>query len=233
MAVKQFPLHANLTVSVYKRRRNRSLRLTVTPKGEIKVSIPAWAAYQTGVQFAKARRDWIQAQLDCLPESTRINGQSIGKAHHLRLQAAEVIKPQSRVHESVVLVTYPASLSPHAPAVQAVAERASLRALKRQAESLLPQRLQQLAEQHGYQYRSVRIKQLKSRWGSCDQNQNITLNLFLMQLPWRSIDYVLLHELAHTKVLKHGPEFWAELERVLPDARQQRRALYHHHPVLS
>jgi len=49
---------------------------------------------------------------------------------------------------------------------------------------LLPQRLQAFATQTGFSYRSVSVKQLKSRWGSCNTEKEITLNLFLMQLPW-------------------------------------------------
>jgi predicted metal-dependent hydrolase len=66
---------------------------------------------------------------------------------------------------------------------------------------------------------------MKSRWGSCDQHRNIVLNLFLIQLPWEQIDYVLLHELTHTEVLRHGPDFWRAMERVLSDVKQLRKAV--------
>ena len=74
---------------------------------------------------------------------------------------------------------------------------------------------------------------MTSRWGSCDQQHNIVLNLFLMQLPWELIDYVLVHELAHTQVLRHGPDFWQLMERLLPDCRSLRRRMRDHQPVLD
>jgi predicted metal-dependent hydrolase len=106
-----------------------------------------------------------------------------------------------------------------------MATAASLRALKLQASHLLPQRLEVLAQRHGFTYTSVTIKNLKSRWGSCDQNRNITLNLFLMQLPWHLIDYVLLHELVHTRVMRHGPPFWSAMAAVEPRTQSLRREI--------
>jgi predicted metal-dependent hydrolase len=118
------------------------------------------------------------------------------------------------------------------PEIQSAARKTGIRALRRQAETLLPQRLDQLARQHEFSYRSVAIKQLKGRWGSCDQHANIVLNLFLMQLPWEHIDYVILHELTHTNVLRHGPDFWQAMEKVLPEVKQLRKQLRLHQPVL-
>jgi hypothetical protein len=117
--------------------------------------------------------------------------------------------------------------------VQKAARSVSIRALRREAEELLPQRLQSLAKAHDFTYGSVAIRQLKGRWGSCSQHSDITLNLFLMQLPWELIDYVILHELTHTKVMRHGPPFWSELEKYAPNARQLRKAILTHRPAFS
>ena len=54
-----------------------------------------------------------------------------------------------------------------------------------------------------------------------------------MQLPWDLIDYVILHELAHTRVMNHGPEFWAVLTAMLPDAAQKRKVMRRQKPVLQ
>src|SRR5207245_10741873 len=116
---------------------------------------------------------------------------------------------------------------------QKAAKAACVRALRVQAERLLAQRLRALADLYQFEYRSASIKQLKSRWGSCDADAAIVLNLFLIQLPWHLIDYVLLHELAHTKALHHGPDFWQELERCLPHAKQLRREIKQYNPAVA
>ncbi|MGZ6005017.1 MAG: M48 family metallopeptidase, partial [Candidatus Saccharimonadales bacterium] len=116
--------------------------------------------------------------------------------------------------------------------VQAKALIGCERALRQEAETLLPQRLKQLADKHDYSYTGVDIKKLKSRWGSCNQHHHISLNLYLMMLPWALIDYVLLHELNHTKHLNHSPSFWTEIETKMPHAKQLRKQLRAFQPSL-
>jgi predicted metal-dependent hydrolase len=89
----------------------------------------------------------------------------------------------------------------------------------------LGRRLLELAVRHGFNYRGVSIRKQRSRWGSCSRDNRISLNLQLMILPDRLRDYVLLHELLHTRIKHHGPEFWAELERLQSDARSLRKEL--------
>lgn len=232
MAFKEFVLADNLPVKIYKRKTSRTLRLSIGPTGEVKVSIPSWSSYASGLSFAASKLTWIQAQL---PDTGRLlrHGQAIGKAHRLYFAAKPAAAvPSSRLRQSLITVSYPLSLSVGDRTVQEVAANACLRALRSQAERLLPQRLEALANQHGYSYSSVGIKKLKGRWGSCDTNRHIVLNLYLMQLPWELIDYVLVHELVHTQVMQHGPAFWAEMERVRPGAKAERGAIRAHQPFL-
>lgn len=231
MPYKRFILDDDVPVNIYKRRGNRNLRLTIAASGEVRVTIPAWAPYSAGVAFARSREAWIREQRR--PANLLADGQPVGKAHHLRFIAkTDVAKAASRVVSGAVIITYPAALLPEDPAVQQAAHKGSVRALRAQAEQLLPQRLAALAAQHGFDYGSVSIKLLKSRWGSCDQHKNIVLNLFLMQLPWEFIDYVLLHELVHTRVMRHGPDFWTAMAEVLPEAKSLRKRLHEYQPAL-
>jgi hypothetical protein len=143
-----------------------------------------------------------------------------------------VDKPKSRVQNGRITISHSPLVAATDPAVQTLAEAASLRALRNEAERLLPPRLRELADRYGYEYASVGVKRLTGRWGSCDQHKHIIFNLFLMQLPWELIDYVILHELAHTRVLRHGPPFWGEMERYTPNAKDLRRRMRHYQPDL-
>lgn len=231
MAYKSFVLDESTSVTVYKRKASRSLRLSITNKGEVRVSIPSWSPYAVGLQFAKSRRHWIQSQK--MPDMVLITGQAVGKAHHLSImESSGAKKVTSRVIASGIYVKHPSSMLPGDKSVQSIVQNASIRALRTQAEQLLPQRLQTLALKHEFEYKDVAIKLLKSRWGSCDQQKHIVLNLFLMQLPWELIDYVLLHELTHTQVLHHGPKFWSVMEGLMPNLKDHRKAMRSHQPVL-
>ena len=93
------------------------------------------------------------------------------------------------------------------------------------ARKVLNRRLGELAAEHNFKYERVSIRCQKTRWGSCSSRNNINLNMNLLHLPSELIDYVLLHELTHTRVRKHGHEFWDELETVCSDAKKKRRRL--------
>lgn len=232
MASKSFQIDSNLTVTVFKRRGNKNLKLSLGHNGQVRVSIPVWAPYRAGVDFAKSRRQWIIDQQ--INPIVLKDGQAIGKAHHLKLVVSPNInKLSSRTSSTEIKINIPAGMNTDDPEVQKAAARACIRALRNQSEQLLPKRLLYLAEKYQFEYKSVSVKQLKSRWGSCDSQKNIVLNLFLMQLPWHLIDYVLLHELTHTKVLKHDSKFWSQMERVCPNSKLLKKELGSYKPALT
>ncbi|MFH1785110.1 MAG: SprT family zinc-dependent metalloprotease [Candidatus Micrarchaeota archaeon] len=72
---------------------------------------------------------------------------------------------------------------------------------------------------------SVKIKDSVSRWGSCSTHGGITLNFRLLLMPSDILEYVIVHELAHTKYLSHGPRFWGLVEKIIPDHKEKRRWL--------
>ena len=80
-------------------------------------------------------------------------------------------------------------------------------------------RLRQLADRYHFKYKRVFIRNQRTRWGSCSHHNNISLNVKLVMLPTELMDYVILHELVHTRVHDHSRRFWAELDRYVGDAR--------------
>lgn len=108
--------------------------------------------------------------------------------------------------------------------VQKLLRAAILRAMKRRASDCLPPLLSMWAERFGLSYKKVRINGACSRWGSCSSTGTISLSCYLMLLPSHLMDYVLLHELAHTKEMNHGPEFWKLLNQFTDDCALQLRS---------
>lgn len=86
---------------------------------------------------------------------------------------------------------------------------------KAAARRKLLNRLEELAEWSGFDYNKVFIRNQKTRWGSCSTHNNINLNIKLAMLPDELIDYVILHELLHTRVKNHSRKFWGELDRLV------------------
>ena len=84
----------------------------------------------------------------------------------------------------------------------------------------LIERLKWLANKHEYSYNRVFIRNQKTRWGSCSHKNNISLNAKLVRLPDELADYVILHELTHTKKKDHSKAFWAELDKLVGNGKR-------------
>lgn len=65
----------------------------------------------------------------------------------------------------------------------------------------------------GLQYKNVKFMKLEKRWGSCTPSNTIIINFHAVKLPFSLIEYLVVHELVHTKVKSHSKEFWAELSK--------------------
>ncbi len=219
-------------VKLLRRRTTRNIRVSLSPTGQICLSMPAWVPLRQGLVFLESKREWLTQVSESIPRNMLEQGGKIGKAHRLNFIAASVIRVGTKVANQEVSITYPSQHTIYEEIVQLAAKNASTRALRREAEMLLPQRVASLASTHGFSYKSVSIKLLKRRWGSCDNQKNIVLSLYLMQLPWNLIDYVILHELAHTRELSHSSNFWQVLDTAMPNAKTKRKEIKQYHPIL-
>lgn len=227
--VKELELEAIGNVKLHKRKGMRSIRLSIAADGSIRVSMPPWVSYQEGLDFLSTKRDWIASHARPLQADLQ-PGDRIGKAHRLTFRPGNRIS--ARLSGNEIIVAQPAGMPISDPELQAAARRGALRALKAEADRLLPGRVADLAGRHELEYAKVKTKVLKRRWGSCDAGKSITLNIYLMQLPWRFIDYVIIHELAHTRRMDHSKAFWETVYAMLPEARQLKREIKQYHPTL-
>jgi predicted metal-dependent hydrolase len=84
----------------------------------------------------------------------------------------------------------------------------------KEAKKILVARLNELTEKHGFTYNRVFIRKQKTRWGSCSAKNNISLNVKLLLLPEKLMNFIILHELVHTRVKNHSKDFWAELLKI-------------------
>lgn len=92
-----------------------------------------------------------------------------------------------------------------------------LRELAKQAHKYIPERVAYFAPIVGVDYRTIAIRNQRTRWGSCSTKGGLNFNCLLMLAPKEVLDYVVVHELCHRKEMNHSKAFWREVERVLPD----------------
>lgn len=203
----------------------RFVRIRVAPNGQLRASLPPYAPLYMVKRLLKTSRDEIRELLTAQhAEHIYTPGVQIGKSHTLLLG-----QPASKTTVSVSGLKLFLHLAPDA-AVEDTTTQACIRekviaALRREAKSYLPKRLEQLASTHGYAYERVRFSHAGSRWGSCSTSGTISLNIALMKLPFELIDYVLVHELAHTVEMNHSSAFWQRVEEADPQYVAHRRAL--------
>ena len=104
--------------------------------------------------------------------------------------------------------------------------------LRYEAKRYLPGRTRELANQLGYTFKALTIKNNKTNWGSCSRLKNINLNLHLMRLPDRLIDYIVVHELVHTKIPNHSASFKERLKGHFPDSAELDKAIKKFRPEM-
>lgn len=85
----------------------------------------------------------------------------------------------------------------------------------------ISKRVSYYAKQIGVTYGKITIRNQKTRWGSCSNKGNLNFNCLLMLTPSEVIDYVVVHELCHRKEMNHSVAFWAEVEKVIPNYKEQ------------
>ena len=207
-----------------KRKRMRTIRLTVRPGGEVGCSAPFYTPEERISAFIREKSDWIKNQREKLLDSPKTetcyeDGEPFyyaGKKYVLRVskdgkkglyisgeEAFLVCDGTREEREKVVKKWYKARLLPFVTGFAA-----------------------ECAEATGLNPSSVSVRDMKTRWGTCNvKTKKITFATGLMRVSEDLIFYVALHEVLHIKVPNHGKEFKTLLDRYMPDWREKRKRL--------
>ena len=123
----------------------------------------------------------------------------------------------SRLENKILLIKYPPFLDFENISNQLVIKNIVKRFLTIEAKRILPEKLNFLGKKYNFTFSEVKINSAKSRWGSCNSKKRISLSCYLMFLPENLVDFILIHELCHTKIMSHNDRFYKTMEAVLPD----------------
>lgn len=214
------------TVTLVKSARATKLSMTLRPFQGVRVAVPRNISFAQAEAFVAERRAWLhrhQPNIQAIEQRyTIFDEQTLFRTrqYQLRIIRSDARRISVRTVTGHILVTCPASRDIYADDVQLAIREGFERAWRKEAKAYLPSRVRVLAEQHGLIYQQLRIKNTKSRWGSCSQKNNINLSLHVMRLPDQLIDYVILHELVHTIEKNHSVRFWQRLEQICQKAKK-------------
>ncbi len=209
-------------------RRARHVRLRVTPRGELVVTVPPGFDEAALAPILARRAGWLRQV-----RARQAEGRGDPAVHGPRPQRVELAAIDEtwtvRYTASArrVLSAAPAAreLRIAAGADEAAVGEALRGWLQRRAKAELPPWLAAVSEETGLHYRSVGIRGQRSRWGSCSARGHISLNRNLLFLVPDAVRYLLVHELCHTRHLNHSPAFWREVARHQVDYRAQEAVL--------
>ena len=212
-------------ITIRRSARATQVRLRVAPDGTLRASLPLYAPTFLVKRLIKSSRQELRDLLaHSQPQVVYIDGMRVGKSHTLIVRQSSSATQVTRRGQQLI-ISMPADKTLEDPDIIRAVRDGIILALRVEAKSYLPKRLSFIADKYGFKYRKVRFSHASGRWGSCTSEGTISLNIALMKLPFELIDYVIIHELAHTANMNHSPEFWALVAVGDPLYKEHRRAL--------
>lgn len=209
----------------------KNLRITVKHNNLVKVTMPVGFSFDKAMQFVSEKKSWIKKQI---AKNAAVNKEPLifeestffkTNHHILKLLKHEKNTLKTVIDKDYINIFYPCNADVKDPRIQSAVKKSILITWKMEAEEILPALTLKLASEHGLKFSSLRIRNNKTRWGSCSGKNNINLNLHLVRLPQHLCKYVILHELAHTIHKNHGKSFWNLLDKMTGDAHGLDREL--------
>lgn len=200
------------TVIFSKNRRSKNIKISVKPDKTVRVSFPYFCSGKNIAEFVQKNEAWIiQQQLKFEAKKTKY---SSGDEIYTKLHKITFFNgDENRIRkQGEKIIIYLKDFD--SEEAQIFIDKCLTDLYRFEAKNILPSRLAKLAQYHGFRYNKVTIRNNKRNWGSCSSKNNISLNLQMMKLPDELIDYVLVHELIHTEIKNHGPEFWKEMDKL-------------------
>ncbi|MBS5552379.1 MAG: DUF45 domain-containing protein [Bacteroides sp.] len=199
-------------IIIHTRRGARNITMRVKPDG-LHLTVPPRSLLKKVLEVLQPYRKQLLEQFEQIaPKPVDLSFRIHADCFHLSLASSKLKHFTIRREEEEMIIYCPENVDFKREDVQKLVRSAILRAMKKAAETYLPPLLSMWAERFGLTYRKVRITGARSRWGSCSAARTISLSCYLMLLPVKLMDYVILHELAHTKEMNHGPRFWELLD---------------------
>lgn len=225
MSGAQLPLFERWTVRERVSPRARRIRVDVRPDGEVVLTIPKRGSREAALRFLEQSRAWVERTRTRLlrrggaaaPATLRWDGSDRiplrGVATPLRVELATGRRATCEHAEDALRLRVPASWRWDPARLKRLLARSLREQAAREGRALLEAESRRL----GVAYRSLSIRDTRSRWGSCGADGRIMLSVRLLLAPPEVFRYVVVHELCHLRWRGHGPRFWSLVARQLPE----------------
>lgn len=174
------------------RSNRKTLAIQINPDLSVTVRVPMYAPQSDIERILREKEGWIQKHIEKIREQEAKRKEMYGEKGEYGKSAEREYLSNEEIHK-----------------------------LAEKALEYIPKRVSYFAKQIGVTYGKITIRNQKTRWGSCSSKGNLNFNCLLMLTPPEVIDYVVVHELCHRKEMNHSGAFWAEVEKAIPDYKEQ------------
>lgn len=210
--------------------RRKTVSITVYPDNRVIVSVPAQLSQKKVYQIVEEKSEWIRKKMQANRQKSPVgpsrqfrSGEKLlflGEDFTLQLEKglSDLVDVMGR-NIYVRLRSGPEHSQP------GVIRRHLIRWYAARALEIIEKKVEHYRGLVGAGPRSVTIKALKSRWGSCSSRGSISLAWNIVMAPEPVVDYLVVHELCHLVHHNHSPEYWDLVSSVLPDHRERRKWL--------
>jgi len=213
------------------RSKRKTIGLQITKDARLIVRAPHFASENYIAQLVQRKEAWIKSKLDFFRErqdkvsvKNFVPGEEflfLGQSYSLSL--ADDL-PKAIVLDKALMIS---------TVVLANAKDHLECWYKNQALEYITQRVEYYASLEGLKYRSIRVNNASTRWGSCGYKDTLNFTWRLIMAPHRVVDYVVIHELMHLKQKNHSRKFWVEVAQMIPDYKQDERWLKQNNHLLA
>ncbi len=235
--VKELIQIENLQVEIWRRSYQRSLNLRVHQNGLVRVTCGQRVARREVERFVRESSEFIvkrQREIarrrELHPEKKFQSGETFllfGESVSLEVIWTWTKKPRLSWQDGRLEMTAPLAGSCEDR------RKAFREYLRKLARPHLERRLKHFSQLTGLKFKKFRVSGARSRWGSCSTKGTIGLNWKLMAAPHWVIDYVIIHELVHTRHFDHSPRFWQLVEEYFPERKTATGWLREHEAELA
>lgn len=230
-----------IAVSVTRSKR-KSMTISIGIDGEVMVKAPQMLSDAELLKWVKSKTGWIVRKRNEMLKNPKrceqkkyVSGEQflfLGEAYCLEVRTSEARAGTVGITEDklVVFVKEAEVFLAEGEAEEIIKYQQIIKQYlacwyEKQAHIWVPRRVRHYASVVDETFSRIFIKNQKSRWGSCSSARNLNFNWRLMMAPLEVLDYVVVHELCHLKEMNHSKEFWAEVEKVLPDYKERKKWL--------
>lgn len=213
--IKAYPDFGPVTFT--KNRNAKHISIRIKPGPLVYVTLPFRASLKDGERVLSEKKSWIIEKMYEIKDTITLykTGKEVPfKYHTLNIQKTDSDNISVKTTDKDVNIFYHETLNIESDEVQEAIKEVIREIWRKEANIYLTQRIAWLAHSFGFMYQNVRVRDARTRWGSCTGLKNISLSLYIMRLPNHLIDYVLLHELCHTVEPNHGKGFYDLMNKV-------------------